>query len=136
MYAQPLIDSIKANNRTMTEEMIESMTENDNETEEYVAKFMSNLERRTKQYHIDNEGKAEKTAFYYVVRNTLWDTFAGEYLVAAMFSFVSECSSIGYTMFLVVLIGFLKDKDVEAYWGYIYLLIFALMMLLGGICRN
>ena len=136
MYTQPLIDSIKANNRTMTEEMIESMCEHDGETEEYLKKFMANLERRQKKYNLENAGKKEKDNFYYVVRGTIWDTFSGEFGTAAMLSFTGECSSIGYTMFLVVLIGFLSDDKIEGYWGAIYLLIFAAMMLLGGICRN
>lgn len=136
MFAQPLIDSIKANDSKMTEEMIESMCEHDDETEEYLKQFMNNLERRKKKYDLENANKIQKDDFYYVVRGTIWDTFSAELIASGMFSFLGESCAIGYTMFLVVLISFLQDDEIEWYWGAIYVVIFGGMMLTGGICRN
>lgn len=121
----------------MDESMIENMCQSDDESEEWTLTFLSHIERRTKiwQQKVQNSDTAEST-YYYVVRGALWDTFKYQIFITASFAFFGEACSIGYTMFLSVMINFLKDTEVKFYWGPIYAGIFALMMMTGMICRN
>ena len=48
MYGNRLVNAIQKNDgKGMTEEMIESMTITDDETEQYVSRFLKELERRS-----------------------------------------------------------------------------------------
>lgn len=119
----------------MTEEMIESMCLVENETEMYVQRFQANLDRRVKAYEESSQPKDNKT-FYYVIRGTLYDTFKFDVFVTAFFAFMGEFSAIAYSMFLKVLVDYLKDDEAPIYMGVIYVLIFGLLMLCSSICRN
>ena len=120
----------------MTENMIECMTLTDDETEEYIHKFLTCLEKRQKKFDEDFKLTGKKEVYYYIVRNALWDTFGSEVLLTAFLAFMGEFSAICYTMFLSVLITYLKNPEIKYYWGILYLVIFALMMLCSSVFRN
>lgn len=54
----------------------------------------------------------------------------------ALFAFLSEMGSVGYTTFLIVLIGFIKNPEAEVWEGIGYLAIFATLMFLAAFFRN
>ena len=88
-----------------------------------------------KEYEESSQPKDNKT-FYYVVRGTIYDTFKFDVFMTAFFAFMGEISAIAYSMFLKVLVDYLKDDKAPVYMGVIYVLIFGLLMLCSSICRN
>ena len=93
------------------------------------------MDRRVKQYQ-ESSGEKDNKSFYYVVRGALYDTFKYEFFLTAFFACMGEVFAILYSMFLKVLVDYLKDEDAPLYMGVIYVAVFGLLMTLGSICRN
>jgi len=135
-YAWKLIDAIQKNDIKMTEEMIEDMTTEQFETENWVQKFLNNLKKRESAFRENEHKTGVKGNFYYPVRNAIWDTFGPSICTSALFCTFSECFAIGFTSFLIVLIAFIKDPESKTLTGIGYLCIFSAMMACSSIFRN
>lgn len=77
-YIGHLLDSFEENDRVMTEEMIETMMDDDQQTERQVKYFWDNFQKNKIKYDkaCKNTQDKEKPSFYYPVRNTVIQTFA------------------------------------------------------------
>ena len=78
----------------------------------------------------------EPGSFYYPVRDAIWKTFGRSTLKTAMIYYFAEFFAIGYTSFLIVLIGYLNDEDAQLKHGIAYLMVFAAMMCGSVINKN
>ena len=137
-YAGVLIKSIRANDMKMTEEMIEDMTLEDDETEKLTNKFIANLKARETAFKEKFKRTGKKESFYYPVRNAIWDTFKWYALANTCIILCTECLAIGYTSFLVVIINFIQKPSEEGDWkqGILLVAIFGAMMAGSSLGKN
>jgi ABC-type multidrug transport system fused ATPase/permease subunit len=132
-YGDVLINTIQGNDYKMTEAMIEDMTDVDGETEKMVKQFQEHLRIETEKWRLT---KQEPGSFYYPVRNAIWLTFRNSTLSTAFIYYFAEFFAIGYTSFLIVLIGYLADENAPVKHGIAYLMVFAAMMFGSVINKN
>lgn len=112
----------------MTEDMIEDMTLNDKETEEYVQRFLANLKLREDA----NCGRK----YYYKLRDAIWDTFKKELFYVSFITLFAESCSVGYTVLLINIIDFIKDEEAPISQGIILVALFGIMMIISSITKN
>jgi len=132
-YTSVLIDSVKANSNTMTEDMIEDMCLRDGETDMYTQRLLKNIELQQKKYE---QAKPNRLNNYYAFRDALWVTFRGDILSVALLYTVSECLSVGFTSFLIYLIKYLRDPDASLREGIIYLVLLSCMIVSSILLKN
>ena len=89
-----------------------------------------------KAYEERKANDKDALSFYYVVRNAVFSTFFNDVAECAFYSFMGEICAIAYTMFLKVLIDYLKDDEAETWLGFVYVGIFGILMLFSSIFRN
>lgn len=110
------------------------MNYEDNETEIFKQKFMKNIEKREELRNKIDEGK--RSAYYYVVRGALWDTFKGLVFMNAFIVFFGDCLMIAASALLILLVRYLRDPDAEKEEGIYILIAYGLLMFTFPFVKN
>ena len=135
-YIYPLIDSMKQNDDKMSEEMIEDMNVNDDDTDKMLKKFETCLQKREDDYYRRKKAGEDVEEYYSVFKGAVFDTFLSDFLPISTYYFLSESLGVAYTSFLSEIINFIKKEDGKTSEGLTLVGIFALMMFFNALLKN
>jgi len=71
-----------------------------------------------------------------LVKGALWYTFRWQWIIAAFFGVIGECSGIFSCYFISYLINYLRDETASLEQGIILVVIFCVSNVVSTFCRN
>ena len=113
-YANPLIDSVSANNGQMHKKMIEDMNTDPERSERLLKHFQDKLRANAKQWQLKNNNKVPSAEYEQFTRNAIFSTFGCHFCTVSFIALCAELLTLVSTFMIRNIANYLESEESDS----------------------